>query len=430
MVRIKTVTGVWRMLFLLRLHIIIFFHYVPAVVSGRLTPARFLILLRRLLLFLSRLRHNKFVIIDGATRLDLYVPSFPGKAFYTACDKFTVFDRRLPCVTALVSVTSACRFDCAHCYQKRDMGKDVSIDLLVSAVRTLQDHGVAFFNIEGGEPFLAYDRLKKICASIDRRSEVWVNSTGDAMTPHRLRELKRLNLTAIMFSLHTADPATLNAFMGSETAWQKLEQGIAFCHETDVPVSFNTCIPKQDFFNGRFDAIMEKAKEFGACLVQLIKPKPAGGRMELGVESYTDKETSHITGMVNRYNHDPRYRSYPPIAAQFIEESPKVFGCTAGGTDRFYINAKGDVQPCEFLNISFGNIAQEDFPVIYDRMRACFDPPGQTWLCEGYAQKIAALAQDAVALPLDLETSKQVYETWDRGKETELYQKVGNINRG
>jgi MoaA/NifB/PqqE/SkfB family radical SAM enzyme len=427
--RAKTITGIRRVLFLAQLHVTIFSHYLPALVSGRLTPRRFVALLQRLLLFLSRLRHNKFIRFAGTTRLDLYVPSFPTRAFYTACDKFAVFDRRLPCVTALVSVTSACRFDCPHCYKKRDKGKDVAIDLLVPAVRTLQEQGIAFFNIEGGEPFLAYDRLKKICAAIDRRSEVWVNSTGDAMTPDRLRELKRLNLTAIMFSLHTADPATLNAFMRSETAWQTLVRGIAFCHETDVPVSFNTCIPKQDFFNGRFDAIMEKAREFGACLVQLIKPKPAGGRMDLGIETYTDKETSHITGIVNRYNHDPRYSSYPPIAAQFIEESSRIFGCTAGGTDRFYINAKGDVQPCEFLNISFGNIAGEDFSAIYKRMRSRFDPPGQTWLCEAYAQKIAALAKDAAVLPLDPETSKQVYETWDRGKETELYKKVGNTNR-
>jgi hypothetical protein len=62
-------------------------------------------------------------------------------------------------------------------------------------------------------------------------------------------------------------------------------------------------------------------------------------------------------------------------------------------------------------------------------MRSRFDPPGQTWLCEAYAQKIAALAKDAAVLPLDPETSKQVYETWDRGKETELYKKVGNTNR-
>ncbi len=49
-----------------------------------------------------------------------------------------------------------------------------------------------------------------------------------------------------------------------------------------------------------------------------------------------------------------------------------MFVCTAGGTDRFYINAKGDVQTYEFLNFLFGNIGEEDFLTIYNRMRDHF----------------------------------------------------------
>jgi MoaA/NifB/PqqE/SkfB family radical SAM enzyme len=424
MVRSQAIAGFTRMLFLLRLKITIFFHYLPAFFSGRIPVNRCIPILGRLLYFLSKLQHNKFVQINDQTRLDLYIPGFSSRAFYTACDKFSAFGQKLPCATALVSITSACRNNCPHCYQKRDRGKDVPIDLLISAVRHLQNSGVAFFNIEGGDPFLVYDRLRQVCAAIDNRSEIWVNSTGDGMTPDRLRELKQLNLTAIMFSLHTADPATLNRFMRSDKAWENLERGVALCHDADIPVTFNTCVPKQDFLSGEFDAIMNKAREFNASLIQLIKPKPAGGRMEQGVETYTADEYRQIAALVNRYNHDPAYRSYPAISAQFMEESPQVFGCTAGGTDRFYLNAKGDVQPCEFLNISFGNIADEAFPAIYQRMRDCFEKPGETWLCETYAQRIREFAGEMDILPLDQETSRKVYETWDRGKKTELYQKV------
>ena len=103
-----------------------------------------------------------------------------------------------------------------------------------------------------------------------------------------------------------------------------------------------------------------------------------------------------------------------------------MFGCTAGGTDRFYVNAKGDVQPCEFLNISFGNILQEPFERIYARMREVFEVPGDTWLCERYSPEIFALYQEggAKALPLDPVQSERIYRTWDRGSCPDFYGKV------
>ena len=445
MITIRNVQGLRRHWFLLWLKITIFFHFLPLLLrrraqagSGgpasappprRLSPRQFVMFLRRLLLFLSKLDHNKFVKIGSATRMDLYVPSFPTEAFYAGCNKFLVFDQPLPCVTVLVSVTSACRFSCPHCYQRRDHGRDVALDTLVAVVRRLQDRGIAFFNIEGGEPFLVYDRLKSVCAAIDRRSEVWVNSTGDGMTLQRLRELKQLNLTAIMFSLHTAEPARLNHFMGSEKAWEMLTRGIELCHQAGVPVAFNSCLGRDQFHDGEFERVMEKAREFNGCLVQLIKPKPAGAWLETGPAPFDRQDLDRVAALVQRYNHDPACAAYPAISAQILVEDKTRFGCTAGGTDRFYINAKGDVQPCEFLNISFGNIAEEDFDAIYARMGRAFTPPGETWLCEACTAAIshACKTQKTATLPLTKELSSQICEHWDRGNPTRLYARMDEL---
>jgi MoaA/NifB/PqqE/SkfB family radical SAM enzyme len=445
MVPIRNVQGLRRHWFLLWLKITIFLHFLPwlirpgaksggggpafATPRGRLSPRRFVMFLCRLLLFLSKLDHNKFVKIGSATRMDLYVPSFPSEAFYAGCEKFLHFDQPLPCVTVLVSVTSACRFSCPHCYQRRDHGRDIALDTLVPVVRRLQDRGMAFFNIEGGEPFLVYDRLKSVCAAIDRRSEVWVNSTGDGMTLERLRELKQLNLTAIMFSLHTAEPARLNQFMGSDKAWEMLARGIELCHQADVPVAFNSCLGRDQFYDGEFERVMETAKQFHGCLVQLIKPKAAGAWLETGPAPFGRQDLDRVTGLVRRYNHDPAYAAYPAISAQILVEDRTRFGCTAGGTDRFYLNAKGDVQPCEFLNISFGNIAEEDFDAIYARMRRAFTPAGETWLCEACAAAIshASKTQKTATLPLSKKLSGEICDKWDRGKPTRLYERMDEL---
>jgi MoaA/NifB/PqqE/SkfB family radical SAM enzyme len=457
MVTIREIHGFRRQWFLLRLKTTIFFHFLPLLLglsteaggnrlasgpppdsdkgrdplfSPRALPTkRFVMFLRRLLLFLSKLDHNKFVKIGSATRMDLYVPSFPTPAFYAGCQKFLHFDEPLPCVTALISVTSACRFSCPHCYQKRDRGHDIALDALLPVVRKLQNRGVAFFNLEGGEPFLVYDRLKSVCSVIDQRSEVWVNSTGDGMTLQRLRELRQLNLTAIMFSLHTADPARLNAFMRSDQAWELLKRGIDLCHQAEVPVAFNSCLGREDFYNGEFERVMDRAKEFNGCLVQLIKPKQAGAWLEAAPAPFSRQDLDRVATLVQQYNHARAYAAYPAISAQILVEDRTRFGCTAGGTDRFYINAKGDVQPCEFLNISFGSIGEEDFDDIYTRMRRAFSPAGETWLCEACTAAIshAYKTQGTATLPLAKEASSWICDQWDRGNPTKFYSRMGEL---
>jgi len=193
-------------------------------------------------------------------------------------------------------------------------------------------------------------------------------------------------------------------------------------------VTFNSCLMKEAFYDGTFEKVMDFAKDNGVLIVQIIKPKPAGGWLERE-PLFSEDDMKVAKDKINMYNKDRKYASYPSIDAQIIEEQPDVFGCTAGGTERFYINAKGDVQPCEFLNISFGNIKDEKFEVIYDRMRECFKTPGECILCEHSAKKIAALYKqhNLNSLPLPPELSKQVYTEWDRGNATGIYKTISEI---
>ncbi|MEL7564114.1 MAG: radical SAM protein [Dehalobacterium sp.] len=424
--KVRNITGIEKRVFLLRVRISMFFKFLPQLVMGRIGVRRFVMFLRRLLFFLDKMKHNKFVQIGLNTRINLYCPGFPSEGFYTACRKFMVFDKKMPCTTVLISLTSACPYHCRHCYQKYDQGKDVDINVMVDTVKILQDMGIAFFNIEGGEPFLVYERLKRVCEVIDYRSEVWINSTGFGITLDRLLELKKFNVTAIMFSLHSPNPEELNQFMGDGKAWDTMARAVSLCHQAGMAVAFNTCLPKKDFYNGNFENVMDIAKDFHASMIQIIKPKPAGGWLEQGVEPFEDKDLARLKKLVHRYNCDNKYRDYPAISAQAMEEDQDQFGCTAGGTDRFYINAKGDLQPCEFLNISFGNIGDTDFPEIYHKMRSCFEIPGNCWLCEKYSGDILRLykGHNLKSLPLPCDISEEVYHKWDRGDHTKLYEKI------
>jgi len=427
MEKIISISGPKRTWFELWIKLRVAFYFTGLLFKGELKRPYYFRVLKRLLFFLSKMNLNKFIKTSLGTKINLYVPSFPRKAFFNACRKVMEFNEKMPSITVLMSVTSACRYNCEHCYQKLDKGKDVDIDLLVDAAHKLQDMGVAFFNIEGGEPFLQYDRLRKLCAAIDDRSEILINSTGDGMTLERLEELKkRGNLLGIMFSLHTFDAERLNAFMKSPNAWSNLQNGISLCHRAGIDVTFNSCLTREDYYNGNFEKVMETAKEAGATIIQFIKPKAAGGWLESGAQKFSPDDLAHIRRKMIDYNTLGKYRDYTAIAAMIIDEDADHFGCTAGGTDRFYINAKGDVQPCEFLNISFGNIAEEKFEIIYKRMRKVYETPGTCWLCEKHAAKIAEILKRTGQniLPLSPGHSAEIYSEVAESPVPDFYDKV------
>lgn len=426
-VKIKNYTGFSKELIALKIQLYTFFHYTAKMLSRELSFRKYIRVLKRLLFFLSSMKHNKFVKIGKRVKINLYVPGFPSKAFYTACDKVLEFDNKMPCITTLISVTSACKYNCEHCYQKYDTGKDVDIEVLVDTVKKLQNKGVAFFNIEGGEPFLVFDRLLRLCNTIDERSEILINATGEGMTLEKLEQLaQRNNLLGIMFSLHTHSSVETNKFMGSDRAWQNMVNGIELCHKAGIAVTFNSCLLKNAFYDGSFEKVMAVAKEFNGAILQLIKPKPAGGWLNSSLEKFTREDENYLLEKVDTYNLKGSHNSETFISAMIREESSALFGCTAGAVDRFYINAKGDVQPCEFLNISFGNIATDNFDTIYATMRETFKESSTCLLCEKYAGEIAKIKEqeNLKTLPLTPELSKRIYQEWNRDGKVDFYEKL------
>jgi len=425
MTRRHYLTGAGKVAAYLRIILEIPFRYAvrPRHFRNPLAYARFLVRALRLLLVF---RHNKVVRTTAGLKLHLYLPAYPSPAFFHALESKLLRTPPGP-TTVVFSMTKACRYKCQHCYQRRDGGPDVEEATLRQTIRAVRDGGVAFMNIEGGEPFLLFDRLLRLVNALDERTEIWINSTGAHVEPSMLEALKAAGVLGMIVSIHSPDAALHDAFTGVPGSFDTALALLRDWRSLGGSTAVNSVLSEEELTQGGLDRLMDLARGLACDFVQLIHPKPAGdwlGRtesMQKGGAVLDLVRREHLRYNSRAHPHDPA------LAAQVFEESPHVLGCTAGGVDRYYVNANGEVQPCEFLNLSFGNVTEEPFEVIFDRMRACFPAPGIDWLCCTQGAEIHRLFEKhaLTRTPLPWPVTRELIATWDRGPPTPLYEKLG-----
>lgn len=392
----------------------------------RLPPGEYFSFLRRAGTLLWAFRHNRVIKIADGYKLQLYLPAYPSKAFFSALENKLL--RKPPAPTSIVfSMTRACEYDCPHCYQKKERAVDMPEALLLKTVREVRQAGVTYLNIEGGEPFLRPMRLEAVLKTLDDACEIWVNTTGRHLTEEVLKRLKDLGLGGLMISIHSPVPEIHDAFTAVPGSFDTACRAMEISKSLGLGLAINSVLSEQEMRDGHLSRLMDFGKNMKVDFIQLIHPKPCGGWLEK-TEGLQEGQSIHdFVEQQHLYYNSWRTSGYPSLASQIFEERKDGVGCTAGGIDRFYINAAGELLPCEFLQISFGNVSEESFEVIFQRMRQAFTVPCLKWLCCAQRQAIVDIMAkyNLKSTPLPWRYTQELMLNWQTGEPTPLYVKLG-----
>ena len=368
--------------------------------------------------------HKLLQLPSGEYKLDFYMPRYPTDAFFTAMKDKLISTPPRP-VSVVWSITSACTYRCPHCYQGFDPAEEMPLEKMCQAAREVRNFGVTAWAVEGGEPLLRFERLTALLKEL-KGLEVWVNSTGFGATDEKIALLKELEVTGIMSSIHSVSSGKHDAFTGVKGSFDTALEFLSRCRKSGMLTGFNTVLSDQEIIDGEIDNIMALAQEHQCDYIQLIHPKSCGrwGKKNFD-RALHEKAIAIACAAQKRYN-SARSKNSPILTAQVFEESPEMLGCTAGGIDRFYVGCSGEIQPCEFVNISFGNLCHEPFSVIYERMRRAFPIPSCDWLCEKYGECIAdAVAENGGKTPLPCRKTLELVKDWKSENPTPVYKKMG-----
>lgn len=334
----------------------------------------------------KKMKTRKFVQHNGSYYFSLSAPHWPSKAF----DKMAAngglnlaaagTELKHHIDNAIVGITRKCNYNCIHCYEYHNLKKKdtVSVFNLLNVIKRLQEYGVGVITLSGGEPMLRYDGLLQILKEADHsKSDFHIHTSGFGVTRERAIELKKAGLNAAGVALDNVESEKHDNFRGFKGAFQNAINGLKYFQDAGVFTYVNMCLTNEIVNSGDIYKYFDLMKSLKVGFVRWLEPKPCGAYLKNEGESgiLGANERAIVTELYINANTGKSHHDYPVISYEAYVESPENLGCIMGGNSLIYIDTAGNVEPCVFLPVSFGNILHEDFSVIFDRMKKAIPGP-------------------------------------------------------
>lgn len=306
---------------------------------------------------------------EGGFVYNLYQPPIPSQRFINSMSRLVVQGRELirP-ATCTLQVTTKCQLNCYHCSAARyktDRRTELTAEEMKSVIR--QAEALGCFNIvfTGGEPLLRRDIFELISFINRDRAHPSMFTNGLLLTEENISHLCDAGLHSVMVSLDDPRSHVHDELRRIPGGFDKAVAGITRALEAGILVGISTYAGPEDVREGRVKQMIELGKKLGVHEVTIFDIVPTGKLLQSQEEQLLSAEDKRqLIEMEREYN---TMEGYPHIITQALVNGPEGSGCF-GGFSQFYMTAYGDIDPCDFTPLTFGNIRDEALEDIWQRM--------------------------------------------------------------
>ena len=369
-------------------------------------------------------KESKLTKIKNKIYTNTFTPYFPSLAY----DRFLkgivsiTSGKPMPVVTNF-AITPKCPCNCWHCsFSDRSKQDVLSFDQLQKTISDVQDLGTSVIGITGGEPLLR-DDLEDIIASIDNRSMPLIFTTGYQLTRKRVKNLKRAGLEIPVISLDHYKPEIHDKGRRKEGIFKYALKAIKLFQDEGfyVAVSF---VPDKPLVSDRQEIfkVIKFFKDIGINDLRLTSPILSGKLISKPEEKLSDENVKTIFEIQKMCT---RTKGYPGVFAYDYFESEKYYGCGAG-FNYMFIDSQGNVCPCDFTMLSFGNILDRSVQEIWEETSQHFCRPGPE--CYANVSNDVIFSKRTKEWPLKKQATLEILSecpSFNQGRLPEFYKRMG-----
>lgn len=330
------------------------------------------------LFFLRYIGHFRIKNSGGHWTVHSHLPPLNHKAFGRFVDGH-LLKRIAGPSHAQVGLTNDCPQACAYCYNRDRRGRAMDTETILRTVRALKEMGVCWLGLTGGEPLLNPD-IARIVASVSDACAVKLFTTGSTLTAEKAEALRRAGLFSVSVSLDHWLPEIHDRNRGRAGAFATALAAIALFKKTGgIQVGVSAVIGREMIRNGQVREFLEFLQGLGIDEAWLCEPKPAVAAFRDRDLVISEGERRQLAAMQDEYNR----RGGMTVNYLGHFESRDFFGCNAGHK-MVYVDASGEVSPCVFTPMTFGNIHERPLGEIFAAMKSHFPADSDCFINKNY----------------------------------------------
>jgi MoaA/NifB/PqqE/SkfB family radical SAM enzyme len=297
---------------------------------------------------------------------------------------------------AQVGLTNACPQNCTYCYNKHRRGKTMETQTIIGLIRELKQMGVFWLGFTGGEPLLNKD-IVKITESVGNDCTVKLFTTGCTLTKQLASDLKNAGLLYVSVSLDHWQAEHHDRVRNYPGAFQAALNAIdIFKNVGGLHVSVSSVLSREMIRNGQVEELLQFLIELEIHEAWLSETKPSVASFWKDELVITEEDRLQLSRLQDRYNKEGK------ICVNYLGhfEGKEHFGCNAGHK-MVYIDAFGEVSPCVFTPMTFGNINNESITTLFARMKQTFPSEDRCFINKNYQLFKRYIKNNAIICPED-----------------------------
>jgi MoaA/NifB/PqqE/SkfB family radical SAM enzyme len=268
---------------------------------------------------------------------------------------------------AQIAITNACPQHCEYCYNKHRQGRVMDKDTILKTVRQLKTMGVVWLGLTGGEPLLSKD-IAEIIESVNGECAVKLFTTGCTLTQEKALELKRAGLFSVSVSLDHWQAEIHDRGRRYPGAFQQALKALdIFRNAGGIQVGVSAVLSREMIKNDQVEQFLSFLAGLDVQEAWLSEIKPSLEAFWDDRLIITEEDRLKLVKLQDRYNTGGK------MTVNYLGhfEGKECFGCNAGNK-MVYVDAFGEVSPCVFTPLSFGNVQTGSLPAIFSEMRKHF----------------------------------------------------------